>query len=471
MKSFTKRAALVVGLLFTALLCMGIVFIDSTANFWKMESGIVKLYVSNTIPVMMVDTNTQRIGIFSTNTSFAFEVLPRRPSTNSAATGQSSAIVGGINLQGAVGGNTVRLTTGTGGAGGGIFAQGGDGGDASLATTNATGGAGGGLTYGGGTGGGAVNTSATNASTGGSGGPVSFSSGAGGSPAAQATNTVGGNGGTFTFTGGSGGTPTAGWARKGGGGSTINLNAGNGGDGVRTNAGNGGSFNLTAGNGGAATTTPAFPGLAGGINIIAGNGGTGDTNAFGGNVSVAGGTGAADGNVLLGVASGAPRGNVGVGTNNPQAKLHVAGDVAMTTAGQPVHLGAASTNNVRQTNWIGTILVLAGATIEADFNLFSEIIQTNRMAGNEQIDLNNASAGYRRMRGAVPGEAAGGTDRTLTFSAPSGQLIIDLDDFSAVPALTKVITVTNGNVVVWDDEIQLLNGTNCHAIVTRQAKF
>lgn len=475
MKTFARRTAIVTGLLFTALLCMGIVYIDSINHYWRVggENGAyVQLIVSNKL-VLSVNTNTGRIGVNVSNAnSVSFDMVGLDAATNLTGNGGTASSSGRIRMKAGTGGASFLQTSASGGGGGAVQITSGDGGSVPLATTNATGGAGGTFFLTGGAGG--SGSSATNSIIGGAGGGMLIQAGSGTGSSFATTQAVGGAGGSVSMIGGLGATPSGGWSRKGGNGGAAALTGGDGGAGVRTNGGNGGNAVITAGTAGNASTTPAFAGLAGNVLITAGSGGTGDTNTFGGNVIVAGGAGgggAAAGNVLLGITDGAPQGNVGVRTNSPQAALHVAGDVAMTTAAQPVHLGAANTNNVRQTNWIGTILVLAGATIEADFNLFSEIIQTNRMTGNQQIDLNNASAGYRRMRGAVPGEIAGGTSRTLTFSAPSGQLIIDLDDFAAAPALTKVITVTNGNCVVWDDEVQFLNGTNCHAIVTRQAKF
>lgn len=314
MKIFTKRLALVTGLLFTALICMGVVFIDSTSVFWKMESGIVKLYVTNDIPVIMVDTNTQRIGFFSTNTTYALEIAPRRPSTNGLATGQSSALIGGMNFQGAKGGDTIRGTTATGGAGGNAFIIGGDGGEAPFALTNYTGGTGGGFTVLGGTGGGATVGIATNNMTGGNGGAFSLASGPGGSPATPATNAVGGNGGTITITANGGGTPTAGWSRKTGSGGQLIFNGGSSGNSVRTNTGNGGAISFTAGNSGNVTTSPGDPGNAGNLNFTSGNGGGGGTNANGGSQYFLPGTGAITGSIVIGRdVTGVSRGGLQVG--------------------------------------------------------------------------------------------------------------------------------------------------------------
>lgn len=313
-KLFTKRLALVTGLLFTALLCLGVVYIDTTSVFWKMESGIVKLYVSNSIPVINVDTNTQRIGIFSTNTTYAFEVLPRVPSTNGAATGQSSAVIGGMNFQGAKGGDTIRGTTATGGAGGTVNIVGGDGGEAPFALTNYTGGGGGGFAVVGGTGGGATTGIATNNMVGGNGGAFTLFSGPGGSPTTPATNAVGGNGGAITITASAGGTPTAGWARKTGNGGQLTFAGGSSGNSVRTNTGNGGSISFSAGNSGNVTTSPGDAGAPGQISFVSGNGGSGGTNANGGSQYFLPGTGAITGSIVIGRDStGASRGGLQVG--------------------------------------------------------------------------------------------------------------------------------------------------------------
>lgn len=311
-----KKRSLALGILLgiAVVVSLGVVFIDSTSVFWKMESGIVKLYVSNSIPVMNVDTNTQRIGIFSTNTTYAFEVFPRQPSTNAAATGQSSALVGGMNFMGAKGGDSIRGTTATGGSGGSIFATGGDGGEAPFAQTNYTGGVGGGFSALGGTGGGATAGIATNNVTGGNGGAFTLFSGPGGSPAAAATNAVGGNGGTITTAAGAGGTPTAGWARKTGNGGQLIFNGGSSGNSTRTNSGNGGAISLTAGSSGNVTTAPGDPGNAGNLNFTAGNGGSGGTNANGGSQYFLPGTGAVTGNIVIGRdVTGVSRGGLQIG--------------------------------------------------------------------------------------------------------------------------------------------------------------
>lgn len=358
MKQFTKRLALVTGLLFTALICMAAVFIDTTSVFWKTEGGVVKLYVSNSIAVVTVQTNGQSIGIFSTNTLFAFDVTPKTPSTNSNATGQSSQNSGAINLQGARGGDTMRLTTGTGGQGGAVLILAGMGGEDPVALTNNTGGAGGAVTFFSGDGGGASASAATNNILGGNGGSGGFGTGNGGSPSSPATNTIGGVGGNFQITAGNGGTPTAGWSRKGGNGGPAGMVAGNGGDGVRTNGGIGGSLTMTAGNGGAATTSPGNPSPGGSVNITAGAGATGpSTNSDGGHVLINGGapgSGAVPGNVKLaslgrgaGVQIGPATATIATITNALAASLALDFPSTATLASSdlPIAIAGVTSNN------------------------------------------------------------------------------------------------------------------------------
>lgn len=310
-----KKRSLALGILLgiAVVTSMGIVYIDSIKHYFYTAGGLVQMVV-NTNYVFGVDTNTQRIGIFSTNTTFAIEILPRQPSTNAAATGQSSAAIGGMNFQAAKGGDSIRGTTATGGAGGAINITGGDGGEASFAQTNYTGGGGGGFAVLGGTGGGAAAGIASNNITGGNGGAFSLTSGPGGSPATPATNAVGGNGGTITITASAGGTPTAGWARKTGSGGQLIFNGGSSGNSVRTNTGNGGAISFSAGSSGNVTTSPGDPGNAGNLNFTAGNGGSGGTNANGGSQYFLPGTGAITGNIVIGRdVTGVSRGGLMVG--------------------------------------------------------------------------------------------------------------------------------------------------------------
>lgn len=325
MKLFTKRLALVMGLLFTVLICMGIVYIDNTKHYFYQAGGLVQMWV-NTNFVFNVDTNTGRVGFGATNVSSSFSIVGKQPATNTTGNGTSATSTGRVGMTGGRGGGTFADTTATGGAGGQILTAGGAGGDAPAATTNATGGAGGTITYSGGIGGmDGIVGAATNATTGGAGGGITFSGGAGGAPASPSTNTVGGAGGAFTFNGGAGATPTDGWARKPGNGGAANFNGGApGANAVRTNGGNGGAVNLIAGVGGGVTTAPGDGGVPGNINltagamstvsgggngnpgglvnITAGAGGTGLTNSDGGHVFIAGGapgSGAVPGNVVL----------------------------------------------------------------------------------------------------------------------------------------------------------------------------
>lgn len=317
MKTFLKRAAITCGILVTALLCMGIIFIDTTQNYWYVNSGFVKLIVSNQTDqaIMTVDTNTFRVGFNSNNTLFAFIVNGRKPTNTTTSIGSSAANSGLIAFRGGGGGDTTIPTTGTGGAGGGVNAIGGMGGFAPLATTNATGGAGGAFALTGGAGGGTVAGVATNSTIGGLGGAVSLFGGVGGEPSTASTQTVSGAGGAVTLTAGSSSAPSAGWSRKTSAGGLVTITAGPSGNSTRTNSGDGGPVNITAGGSGNVLTAPGNPGTAGKVNITAGAGGTGDTNANGGGIFLRGGNSSATpGNTYVGRDSaGSARGGLVVG--------------------------------------------------------------------------------------------------------------------------------------------------------------
>lgn len=481
MKQFTKRAALVCGLLCTALLCMGIVFIDSVNHYWRNNAGAggtyVQLLVSNKL-VLSINTNTGRIGINVTNANTrGVEIVGavQPVATNTTGNGAAMANSGAVFITGSRGGDTFATTAANGGTGGNINFSGGAGGDAPTTQTNATGGTGGSVTSLGGAGGmTGITGVATNNAIGGNGGNFTLGGGAGGSPATAATNAVGGSGGNLSLSSGHGGQPSAGWSRKTGSAGTAAITGGNSSDSTRTNSGDGGAVLITAGTSGNVTTAPGDPGNAGSVTILGGAGGTGATNAFGGDIALVGGDGgstARDGNVLLAASSSAARGSVGVGTNNPQAKLHVAGDIAMTGAALPAYLGASPTNNVQTTNWFGRVQASAAAVIEAAFNQFSELVVTNRIAAATTITLTNSSPGYADMTISLLGEIAGGTSRTVTLVANTGQLIANLDAFGTALATSYAFTLTNGNAVEISDELRQLNGTNVHKIVTRQFAF
>lgn len=494
MKQFTKRAALVCGLLCTALLCMGIVYIDTTQNFWSTAGGFVRLTVSNNVSTITVSTNTPHgFGYRTNNILFSFMVQGAKPGTNSTGNGSTANNSGSI------------------------FMTAGGGGDAATNSPANAGSAGGRLILSSGPGG--VSLNASSNASGGGGGVVQILGGNGGAPSVNASNTVGGAGGIFTFFSGNGGSPSGGAiTRKGGNGGDMNFDPGQGGNSINTNGGNAGRFNIDSANGGTATGTGnggsggdlqlisgaggiasgtgiggnggsalvsagaaaassggGNAGAPGGVSIVGGNGAAGATNSNGGNVIIGGGSpgsGANAGNVLLGMsAAGTPLGNVGVGTNNPQAKLHVAGDIAMTGAALPAYLGASPTNNVQTTNWFGRVQASAAAVIEAAFNQFSELVVTNRIAAATTITLTNSSLGYADMTISLLGEIAGGTSRTVTLVANTGQLIANLDAFGTALATSYAFTLTNGNAVEISDELRQLNGTNVHKIVTRQFAF
>lgn len=295
MKTFAKRAAITCGILLTALICMGIIYIDSTQNYWYVNGGFVKLIVSNQTAqaVMTVDTNTQAVGFFTNNIARSFVVKGRRPATVATGNGTSAATIGGILLEGGNGGITDSANNVSGGIGGAITLTGGVAGTPTSIITNATGGAGGAMTITSGPGGN-PGTTATNQAQGGAGGALVVTSGLGFSPTTAATNTIGGNGGAVTFSSLSGGTPTGGWTRQGGNGGAFALSSGSGGNSTRTNGGNGANLTVTAGNGGQALTTPGNSGVPGNVSFTAGSSGTaaaGGNPSPGGTVNFTGGAG------------------------------------------------------------------------------------------------------------------------------------------------------------------------------------
>jgi hypothetical protein len=164
--------------------------------------------------------------------------------------------------------------------------------------------------------------SLTNASSsGGLGGMLRIQSGDGGFPAGSTNVATGGAGGTVQFFAGSGASPTNGAFRRGGAGGNMSIEAGAGGTGTSTNGGAGGALILSGGAGG--SSTGGNPGAPGAVSILGGSGGTGATNSNGGSVTITGGTpgsGASYGVVALQPSGG----NVGIGTSTPGASLDVA---------------------------------------------------------------------------------------------------------------------------------------------------
>lgn len=388
MKTLTKRIALITGLLCTALICMGIVYIDTVNNYWQFSGGFIRLVVNtNAQAVITIDTNTQAVGIFTNEISRSFQVVGRRVATNTTGNGSSASTSGSIQFVGSDGGHSSASNAGTvsGGTAGGVTLRGGVGGNAQNATTNATGGAGGALALVSGAGGVAQSAGglATNALTGGNGGAITITSGAGGSPSIAATNTVAGSAGNFSLTAASGGTPSAGWSRKGGNGGGFVVSAGGGGGSTRTNGGAAGSVSFSAGSGGSASTTPGNGGDAGGVTFAAGNGGsaaaggnpapggdiaftagngsTGDTNSNGGNIYLSGGSpgsGAKAGDVVVGRPNDGSdaRGGLMIGpllggsasiTNllGAAAALDFGSTATLTSADLPITVTGATSNN------------------------------------------------------------------------------------------------------------------------------
>lgn len=306
MKTFLKRSSIVCGVLFFAMICLGIVYIDTTQNYWRFQNGEINLTVSNKV-VMRVNTNNNRLALIERGSLFrGVTVLGAFATTNTAGgNGASMTTAGSVGISGAVGQYTDDATSASGGNAGGISISGGNAGEAYAAKMDSFGSSGGSVTIQGGQGSGSVSV-ATNSIIGGSGGSFSADAGSGGAPNFAATNTLGGSGGSLNYSAGSGGTPSAGWARWGGDGGQVQFSGGNGGNSVRTNGGSGNGVVMTAGNAGSATTGNGNAGSAGVFSLTAGNGSTGTgtgTNSNGGNMFMRGGTpgsGAVPGNVIVG---------------------------------------------------------------------------------------------------------------------------------------------------------------------------
>lgn len=380
MKNFTKRFALACALLFTAILCMGIVYIDNVKHYWQFSGGFVRLVVNTNVQgVICIDTNTGRFGINTNNAFTAVYILAPTIPTNATGNGTSASTLGRIHLQAATGGSTFDPTSANGAAGGRIIIDGGVGGSAPLAVTNANGGSGGLVQISGGAGGsGSTTVVTTNQSTGGSGGSLTLSGGQGGAPLAPATNTVGGAGGGFTLSAGQGGGPTVGWSRKGGDGGTFQMAGGQGASGTRTNGGAGGAVTIEAGVGGS-TSSGGNPGIPGDISLTAGNGGTGDTNANGGSIYLIGGSSSATpGKVVLNRnLSGTVRGQTGIG-KIPSERLDVAGNMLVDS-------NAFYTNLV----WLVATNSTANTNLTVDFNqAVQSFYLTNHASLTNWINLN-----------------------------------------------------------------------------------
>lgn len=425
---------------------------DAPNSFIEVENWLWQLYVGPDLRSRIdINTNNGHIGFNTygdTNLMVAswtaYGQAP--PTTNTTVTTRDTQ--GAVYLLGGVGRDTTATTTGTAGQAGRFQAIGGNGGSAPLAQTNSTGGTGGTAFLIGGFGGNDYllhpSYAATNANTGGNGGPVQILGGTPGIPGnlagTSATNTVTGNGGAVTINGGTSESPQGGWTRKTGTGGGVSITGGSSGDSTRTNSGNAGAITITGGSSGNATTS-GNPGTPGSVNIVGGNGGTGDTNAFGGSITLLpgdGGGAAADGNVLLGVnLAGTARGKVGVGTNNPQSALHVHGDLTVN-GGLSV-----TTFHTDALNILSNRLAVAdAANHQFDLSLpWKELEYTNSMTQGTRIAITNAaSTNFPTLRVEVEGAAAV-SNFAITNTFPSGDLA-QLNGGALAESITD--TVTNG---------------------------
>lgn len=323
MRTFIKRAGIAAGILFTAVLCMGIVYIDNIKHYFYQAGGLIQ-FVVNTNVMMTVDTNNLRLGINTTNGNRSVIVQGRAPNVAVTGNGLNGSTIASVQVIGGNGGvTTTNSASNNGGAGGAGMIAGGDGGSATNVTGDTTFGSGGVAQLNGGTGGSDPNAKATNSQTYGNGGGVSMTAGAGGAnlSGTAPTNAVGGSGGIINVNGGTGGSPGIGWSRKPGAGGAINFTAGSAGlNAARTNGAVGGAITFTAGSGGNVATGTGDGGIGGDITFLGGAGAAGaggGTNANGGAIYLAGGSpasGAIPGPVIVGITSGGSvRGKTGIG--------------------------------------------------------------------------------------------------------------------------------------------------------------
>ena len=366
MKIFIKRFAALSAILFVAIVCMGIVYIDTTANYWNFSGGFIRLVVNtNAQASITIDTNTLRFGINTNNITSSVFILGRTPATNATGNGSSGSTVARININGGNGGSTFDPTSASGASAGGVVLLGGTGGSAPLATTNSGSGNGGAMTLSAGQGGqgGGV---ATNASTGGNGGAVTISGGTGGSSGGIPTNAVGGAGGGFVISGGQGGSASSGWIRKGGNGGIFQMAGGQGATSVRTNGGDGGGLDLTAG-------------VAGGTSISGNGGAPGEVTIAAGSAAAVTGTGNAQSGASISITAG--NGSTGGTTNSDGGRIHlVPGSPGSGALVGDVVIG-------RQTNGASRGGLQIGPALGGSVSI------TNVLGGSASLDFPSTAAG------------------------------------------------------------------------------
>lgn len=147
----------------------------------------------------------------------------------------------------------------------------------------------------------------------------------------------------------------------------------------------------------------------------------------------------------------------------------ITGYAALSGSGSTVYQ-RVGTNNVTLTNTLGLVHVVSGSVVTFDCNQSKDFSVTNRLTAATTLIVTNSANGQELSAFAL-GEIAGGTSRVLTIIPDLGHLVFDEDTFGTALATSKAVTVTNGNAIEIRDSVRKLNGTNIHAIVTRQGAF
>lgn len=157
--------------------------------------------------------------------------------------------------------------------------------------------------------------------------------------------------------------------------------------------------------------------------------------------------------------------------------LQVVGDSAVPsymaltgTNATPVVTKAANSNSVAVTNIVGLLHKAYASVVVLDCNHGSEFRFTNRAASaNTTLVLTNLAQG-QKINISMLGEISGGTSRTVTIVPQLGYLVGDLDAYGTAPALSKTVTLTNGNGLEISALAKWEIGTNFCDVVTRQYK-
>lgn len=147
-------------------------------------------------------------------------------------------------------------------------------------------------------------------------------------------------------------------------------------------------------------------------------------------------------------------GVVGIGTNNPQAALHVHGD-AIINGGITVN-----TFHTEALIILSNRLALAdGANHQFDLSLpWKELERTNSMTQGTRFAITNAaSTNFYALRIEVEGAASGGSNFAITNTFPSGDLA-QLNGSALAVSITG--TVTNGTKIEDSWQKTWKRGTN-----------